>query len=88
MKKVVMSVAVVAAFAFASCGGPSVCDCVKLNDERMEAEDKDAWDEENKDEWEACEEMEDERDKEYKDASDEEKKELNEKWDKEEEDCK
>ena len=29
MKKLIYSVAVVAAFAFASCGGPSVCDCVK-----------------------------------------------------------
>ena len=28
MKKFIYSVAVVAAFAFASCGGPSACDCI------------------------------------------------------------
>lgn len=33
MKKVLLSVAVVATLALASCGGPSVCDCVKLDDE-------------------------------------------------------
>lgn len=33
MKKVLLSVAVVATVALASCGGPSVCDCVKLDDE-------------------------------------------------------
>ena len=34
MKKVIYSVAVVAAFALASCGGgPSICDCVKMGEE-------------------------------------------------------
>lgn len=39
MKKVMLSVAVVAAFAFASCGGPSVCDCVKAQEEMMKEMD-------------------------------------------------
>ena len=35
MKKVLLSVAVVAAFAFASCGGPSICDCMDAQKEMM-----------------------------------------------------
>ena len=34
MKKVLLSVAVVAAFA--SCGGPSICDCVNAEGEKTE----------------------------------------------------
>lgn len=82
-----MSVAVVAALAFASCGGPSVCDCVKLNDERMDAEDVEAWEEENKDALEACEEMGKERMEELKDASEEEKEEMMKEWEEEAKDC-
>lgn len=35
MKKVLFSVAVVATMALASCGGASVCDCVKTMEEMM-----------------------------------------------------
>jgi len=37
MKKVIYSVAIVATMALASCGGPSVCDCVKMGEEAMKA---------------------------------------------------
>ena len=87
MKKSLLAVAVVATFGLASCGGPSICDCVELDEEWREAEDQEAWEEENKDKIEACEELEDELIKEYEDASDEEKEELIEKWEKEFEDC-
>ena len=33
MKKVIYSVAIVATMALASCGGPSICDCVKSFEE-------------------------------------------------------
>jgi hypothetical protein len=33
MKKVLLSVAVATTFAFTSCGGVSICDCVKAFDE-------------------------------------------------------
>jgi len=35
MKKVIYSVAIVATMALASCGGPSVCDCVDMSKEIM-----------------------------------------------------
>jgi hypothetical protein len=35
MKKVLLSVAVATTFAFTSCGGVSVCDCVKMSEEMM-----------------------------------------------------
>ena len=39
MKKVLLSVAVVAALGLASCGGPSVCDCVDGRKKMMEEVD-------------------------------------------------
>ncbi len=33
MKKFFIPVAVVAVLAFSSCGGPSICDCMKLGEE-------------------------------------------------------
>ncbi len=33
MKKFILPVAVVAVLAFSSCGGPSICDCMKLGEE-------------------------------------------------------
>lgn len=47
MKKVIYSVAIVATMALASCGGASVCDCVKAFDE-MSKEMKEAGDDEAK----------------------------------------
>jgi hypothetical protein len=64
MKKLIYSVAVLAAFAVSSCGGPSVCDCVNLDDK---ADDKQK---------EACEKMEKEWKDKYDKASDEEKEKL------------
>ena len=77
MKKVLLSVAVVAAFA--SCGGPSVCDCVKGMEEmgkKMEeaggdADKMKAIEEEYKDKMEACKKL-------GEDASDEDKKKMEE----------
>ena len=66
MKKLIYSVAVLAAFAFASCGGPSLCDCVNMKDD---ADDKTK---------EACKTMEKEWKDKYEKASDEEKKKLQE----------
>ena len=64
MKKVLLSVAVVAAFA--SCGGPSICDCVN------EAEGVDK---------EVCDKMEKEWKDKFKDASDDDKKKMREEVD-------
>ena len=65
MKKVLLSLAVVATMAMTSCGGPSVCDCVNLDkDSADEAMIKD------------CETMEEEWEAKYKEASDEEKEEM------------
>lgn len=64
MKKLIYSVAAVAAFAFASCGGPSVCDCVNAG---KDADDKTK---------EKCEAMEKEWKEKYDKASDDEKKKL------------
>jgi hypothetical protein len=47
MKKVLLSVAVAATFVFASCGGPSICDCVKAF-ENMEKEVEEAGEDEAK----------------------------------------
>ena len=41
MKKIMFSLVAVAALALVSCGGPSVCDCVKMGEE-MAKEMKDA----------------------------------------------
>lgn len=42
MKKVLLAVAVVAAFGMTSCGGPDVCDCVNLEyDEEGKPKDED-----------------------------------------------
>lgn len=63
MKKVMLSVAVVATLALASCGGPSICDCVKMGEEMMkEAEGADEAkmkeiEEKYKDKAEACKKM-------------------------------
>lgn len=40
MKKLIYSVAVLAAFAFASCGGPSLCDCVNADKDDKDMEEK------------------------------------------------
>lgn len=66
MKKLIYSVAVLAVFTFASCGGPSLCDCVNMKDD---ADDKTK---------EACKTMEKEWKDKYDKASDEEKKKLQE----------
>ncbi len=65
MKKVLLSLGVVAALAMTSCGGPSVCECVTL-------------DKEDADEAmvEKCEAMEKEWKDKFKEASDEEKEEM------------
>ena len=47
MKKVLLSVAVVATFGMASCGGSDVCDCVSMVDD-MAKEIKDAGDDADK----------------------------------------
>jgi hypothetical protein len=65
MKKVLLSLGVVAAMAMTSCGGPSVCECVNM--------DKDSADEAM---IEKCEAMEKEWKDKYKEASDEEKEEM------------
>lgn len=64
MKKLIYSAAVLAAFSFASCGGPSVCDCVNIDDK---ADDKMK---------EACKTMEKEWKDKFDKASDDEKKKL------------
>ena len=66
MKKLIYSVAVLAVFTFASCGGPSLCDCVNMKDD---ADDKTK---------EACKTMGKEWKDKYDKASDEEKKKLQE----------
>ncbi len=66
MKKLIYSVAVLAAFTFASCGGPSLCDCINIDDK---ADDKTK---------EACKTMEKEWKDKYDKASDDEKKKLQE----------
>lgn len=47
MKKVLTALAIVAAFGITSCGGPDLCDCVNLRDERK-AEIKEAGDDKYK----------------------------------------
>lgn len=47
MKKVLLSVAVVAAFGMASCGGPDYCDCLNMTED-MAKEMKDAGDDADK----------------------------------------
>ena len=65
MKKLIYSVAVVAAFALASCGGgPSLCDCVNIDDK---ADDKMK---------EACATMGKESKEKYEKASDEDKEKM------------
>lgn len=59
-----------------SMGGPDFCDCVKLDNEGRDADDRDEWEEENKDMIEECEELAEEWQDEYQDASDEEQKEM------------
>jgi hypothetical protein len=71
MKKLILSIAVITAFALSSCGGKdgedlSVCDCVNMKDD---ADDKTK---------EACKTMEKEWKDKYEKASDEEKKKLQE----------
>jgi hypothetical protein len=67
MKKVMLSVAVVAAFAFASCsGGPSVCDCIN----EKEGVDKDK-----------CKEMEKKWKEDYDKADDKKKEEMEKEYD-------
>ena len=82
-----MAVAVVATFGLASCGGPSICDCVELDEEWREAEDQEAWEEENKDKIEACDEMMDEKKKEMEDLEGDELKEAQEEFMNELKDC-
>ncbi len=95
MKKVLFSVAFVAAFGLVSCGGPSMCDCVEgrkeMREKIKEADgDKDKIkeiEEEYKDMKEECEEMGKERKKEWEDADDDKKKELEKEWEEEAESC-
>lgn len=63
MKKVIYSVAIVATMILASCGGPSMCDC--MNMEKDDAKLK-----------EPCEKMEKEMKEKYDKATDEEKEEM------------
>ena len=72
MKKVLISVAVVAAFGMASCGGPDACEC--MNEKAGEESD-------------ACKELAEERAKELKEADEEGKKKLQDEWAKEAEGC-
>lgn len=69
MKKLIYSVAAVAAITLASCGGPSLCDCVNAG---KDADDKTK---------EACKEMRKEYEEKYEKASDEEKKKMEEEFD-------
>ena len=76
MKKVLLSVAVVAAFGLASCGGPDVCECVNMEEPSEECKDlekewkkefEEASDEEKEEmmkEFEDCQEDEEEGDEE------------------------
>tara|TARA_B100000678_G_C17828654_1_gene350139 strand:+ start:257 stop:526 length:270 start_codon:yes stop_codon:yes gene_type:complete len=56
MKKVVLSGLFGIALLATSCG-PSLCDCVALDKEQREAEDKDKFKEDHKSEIEACDKM-------------------------------
>ncbi len=68
MKKAIYSVAVLAAFLMASCGGgPALCDCVNLDEDKADDKMK-----------EACKTMEKEWKDKYEKASDDEKKKLQE----------
>ena len=68
MKKMIFSVAVLSAFIMSSCGGgPSVCECVNMDEDKADDKMK-----------EACKTMEKEWKDKYEKASDEEKEKLRE----------
>ncbi len=95
MKKVLFSVAFVAAFGLVSCGGPSMCDCVEGRKEMMEKIKEADGDEDKIKEIEAeyedmkkdCEEMAKERAEELKDLDDKEKEEKMKEWAEEAKEC-
>lgn len=65
MKKVLLSFGVVAAMAMTSCGGPSVCDCVTIDEDKADEAMV-----------EKCKKMEEEWKSKFEEASDEEKESM------------